>query len=185
MAFNISEFAAGGLPFGGARPSLFKAIIQTPAGVPNIGQRFSLTCKAAQLPASTLSSIPIRYFGRETKFAGTRTFQPWQVAILNDEDFEIRQALETWSNLINRHEANLRDSALLTNASYRTTATVTQYGKTGNALRTYEFVNLFPLDVGAIELTWDNGEQIEEFGCVFDYDYWRIVPPGETGTLVV
>lgn len=185
MAFNISEFAAAGLPLGGARPSLFNVVIDTPTGVPNVGARMAVTCKAAQLPASTLSSIPIRFFGREVKFAGTRTFQPWQVTILNDEDFQIRQALETWSNLINKHEANLRDPALLTNSTYRTTATVTQFGKTGNVLRTYEFVNIFPTEVGPIDLSWDNGDAIEEYGVVFDYDYWRIVAPTTTGSFAV
>lgn len=185
MSFKVTEFAAAGLPQGGARPNLFNVIIDTPTGVPNVGARMAVTCKAAQIPASTLSSIPIRYFGREVKFAGTRTFQPWQVSILNDEDFQIRQALETWSNLINRHEANLRAESLLNNAAYRTTASVTQYGKTGNALRTYEFVNIFPTEIGPIELNWDNGDAIEEYAVVFDYDYWRIVPPTLTGSITV
>lgn len=185
MAFNVSEFAAAGLPQGGARPSHFNGIINTPIGVPNIGARIAVTMKAASLPASTLSSIPVRYFGREVKFAGTRTFQPWQVSILVDEDYATRQALEIWSNLINRHEANLRDPALLNNAAYRTTATVTQYSKVGHPLRTYEFINIFPTEVGPIELNWDNGDAIEEFGVVFDYDYWKPVAPGVTGTYAV
>lgn len=183
MAFNISQFAAAGLPLGGARPSLFQVTVETPSGVPNVGSRFAFTCRASQIPASTLGSIPIRYFGREVKFAGTRQFQPWSTTILNDEDFQVRQAMETWSNLINRHEANLRDGALLTNASYRTTATVTQFGKTGAPIRSYQFVNIFPTEIGAIELSWDSGEAIEEFAVTFDYDFWRVVAPTTTGNL--
>lgn len=185
MAFNISEFAAAGLPLGGARSSLFSVIIDTPSGVPNIGARAAFTCKSAQIPASTLSTIPIRYFGREVKFAGTRTFAPWTVTILNDEDFAVRGALETWSNNINRHEANLRDTALATNVAYRTTATVTQYSKTGVPIRTYEFVNIFPTEVAAIEMSWDNSDAIQEYSVTFEYDYWRIVAPTTTGTIAV
>ena len=185
MAFNVSQFAAAGLPLGGARPSLFSVIVDTPNGVPNVGARFSFTCKAAQIPASTLGTIPIRYFGREVKFAGNRTFAPWQVLVLNDEDFTIRNAMETWSNLINRHQSNVRDPALATNSSYRTTATVTQYGKTGVPIRTYEFVNIYPQDIGAIDVNWDNGEAIEEFPITFEYDYWQVVAPTTTGTFAV
>ena len=71
MPFNVTEFASAGLPFGGARPSLFSVTVDTPAGVPAIGERMSFTCRAAQIPASILSVIPQRYFGREVKMAGT------------------------------------------------------------------------------------------------------------------
>ena len=183
MAFNVSEFAAAGLPFGGARSSLFRAIVDTPSGVPNIGERFSFTCKSAQIPASTLSVIPIRYFGREVKFAGSRTFQPWQVTILNDEDYAVRHALETWSNLINRHEANLRDNQLASNSGYRTNATVTHFSKTGVPVRTYEFVNLFPTDIAAMDMAWETTDAIQEYAVTFEYDYWRIIAPTTTGVL--
>lgn len=185
MAFNVNDFTAAGLPFGGTRSSLFQATVDTPSGVPNIGPRFAFTCKSAQIPGSTLTSFPIRYFGRETKFAGTRTFAPWQVTVLNDEDFAVRQALETWSNLINRHEANVRDAALATNASYRTTANVTQYSKTGVPIRTYQFVNIFPTEIAAIEVNWDAADAVQEFAVTFDYDYWQVVAPTTTGVLAV
>jgi len=107
------------------------------------------------------------------------------VEILNDEDFQVRQAMEVWSNEINRHQANLRAPQLSTTASYRTTATVTQFAKTGESIRTYRFVNIFPVDIGAIDLSWENGDQIETFGVEFAYDYWDLVNPGTTGTLTV
>lgn len=186
MAFSISEFASAGLPYGGARPSYFNVLLETPSGVPNISERMSLTCKAASMPASTLGSIPVRYFGREKKVPGTRIFQPWNVTILNDEDFDVRNALEIWSNLINRHEQNTRSSTMLNNAAVSSTATVRQFSKIGGPpIRSYEFVNIFPTEIGPIELSWDNGEQIEEFTCVFDYDYWKPVAPGTTGSFQV
>lgn len=185
MAFNISKFASAGLPFGGARPSLFQVTIQMPNGVPNIAERISLTCAASSIPGSTLGVIPVRYFGREIKIPGTRSFQPWSTMILNDEDFQVRNALETWSNLINSHEGNLRSSSLQRNNEVRTVATVTQMSKVNTPLRSYEFVNIFPADIGQIELSWNNGDAIEEFQVTWDYDYWRPVQPGVTGTFQV
>jgi len=184
MAFNISEFSSSGLPLGGARPSLFSVIIDTPSGVPNIGARVNFTCKAAQMPESSLSVIEASYFGRKIKIAGTRTFANWSPTILNDEDFEVRHALEVWSNAINRHQANLRETQLATSASYRTTASVTQYSKVGVPIRTYEFVNIFPVNLQAIDVNWDT-DAIEEFQCEFAYDYWRVAAPSTTGILTV
>jgi len=185
MAFNVSEFASAGLPLGGARPSLFSVIIDTPSGVPNIGARVSFTCRASQIPQSSVGVIEQAYYGRRIKIAGTRTFANWRVDILNDEDFQVRHAMEVWSNAINSHQANLRAPQLATSASYRTTATVTQYAKTGESLLTYRFVNIFPTEIGAIDLAWDQGEQIETFPVEFAYDYWDLTTPGTTGELVV
>jgi hypothetical protein len=184
MAFNVSEFASSGLPTGGARPSLFSVIIDTPSGVPNIGARVSFTCKAANMPESTVSVIESAYFGRKIKLAGTRSFANWSTTILNDEDFEVRHALEVWSNAINRHQANLRESQLATTQSYRTTATVTQYNKVGVPVRSYEFINLWPVNIQAIDVNWDT-DAIEEFACEWAYDFWRVSAPTTTGILVV
>jgi len=185
MAFNITEFAAVGLPLGGARPSLFQAIVDTPNGVPNVGAKFAFTCRSAQIPSSDLGIIELPFFGRRIKVAGTRTFPNWDAVIMNDEDFQIRNAMETWSNSINRHQANLRSTNLPSNADYRTTAVVTQYSKVGVPLRSYRFVNIFPQTIGAIDLDWENGDAIETFPVSFAYDYWDIVAPTTTGTIAV
>lgn len=174
MAFSVTQFAALGLPFGGARGSLFEVDIQTPAGVPNVNDRIRFTCRAAQIPAATINNLAVQYFGREVKMAGNRTFAEWSPTILNDEDFQVRDAMESWSNAINSFQSNLRSASLATLQSYRTTATVIQYSKTGQRLREYRFVNIFPTEVSTIELSWDS-DTIQEFTTTFQYDYWEVV----------
>jgi len=185
MAFSVNEFASAGLPLGGSRASLFSVIVDTPNGVPNIGARISFTCSAASLPPSVQGVIEVPYFGRKVKIKGNRTFENWTVTILNDEDFQIRHALEVWSNLLNSHEANLQDVGFATTAAYRTTAQVTQYAKTGAQVRTYEFVNIWPVNISAIELNWETTNAVETFTCEFAYDYWKPIAPGTTGTFDV
>ena len=88
MAFNIDQFKATGLNNGGVRPSLFQVVM---TGVPSqeVGftDKFTFTCKASTIPASTIQQIEIPYFGRQIKLAGDRTFAPWTVTVMNDEDF--------------------------------------------------------------------------------------------------
>lgn len=175
MPFSITEFAAKGLPFGGARSSHFQVILDVPSslGRSTFGERMAFTCKAAQIPGSTLGIVTVPYFGRQIKVAGNRTFEEWTVTILNDEDFEVRHTLEEWSNAINRHEANLRDDALTQLSQYRTTGLITQFAKSNRELRTYRLVNVWPSDVQAVDLNWEN-EGIQEFQVTFAYDYWDI-----------
>lgn len=175
MAFNVAEFRSQMIG-DGARPNLFSVTLTFPIGVTNgtdAGQKVTFMAKAAQLPGSTVGTVPVYYFGRELKFPGNRTFPDWTINIINDEDFTIRNAIENWLNKINSHAANTRDKASLGTNGYSVDAEVTQYGKTGNVLKKYKFVGLFPQDVAPIDLDWGSNDSIEEFAVTFAYQWWE------------
>ena len=78
---NIADFKAQMIG-GGARPNQFRVELAFPSYVTLgvvAGQRAQFLCKAAQLPASTIETLPVLYRGRPVNFAGERTFQPWTV----------------------------------------------------------------------------------------------------------
>jgi hypothetical protein len=148
----------------------------------NAQTKLSFMCKTAQLPGSTVGTVPVQYFGRELKFVGNRTFTDWTISIINDEDFKIRNALETWSNSINNMRGNTRLGSAA-NLNYKAQAQVTQYSKTGDTLRTYNFEGLYPANISAIDLNWQNTDSIEEFQVTFEYDNWVVAPGGTTGSI--
>jgi len=173
MAFNINEFKSQ-LVGGGARPTLFQVQITNPiAPVADIKVPFMV--KTAGIPASNLGFYTVPYFGREIKYAGDRTFEDWTVTVINDEDFAIRNALESWSNAINSHDSNLRSLP----QSYKSTGVVTQFSKNGAALRSYIFEGIYPVSIEGIPLSWEAVNSIEEFTVTFQYDLWRV--EGDTG----
>ena len=175
MAFNVAEFRAN-LIGDGARPNLFQVTLNFPTIAANgvaAGQKATFMAKTAQLPGSTIGTVPLYYFGRELKFAGNRSFTDWNLQIINDEDFSIRNSLESWMNSINSHVGNLRNGSASNQSGYTVDATVSQYGKTGNVLKTYKFVGLFPLDIQPIELDWGSNDSIEEYGVTFAYQWWE------------
>ena len=164
---------------GGARPNLFECELYFPqAAIPLDTTRSQLTdrarflVKAANLPASNVSAINIPFRGRNLKVAGDRTFDIWTITIINDVDFGIRTAFERWMNLINKHE----DNAGLTNpTAYQRDMFVRQLGRSGVSgttpssdtqvpvLKQYRFYGTFPTNVGAIDLSYESSDQIEEF----------------------
>ena len=177
MAFNVSDFR-GQLEFGGARSSLFEVNVFNP--VNPIGDlKTPFMARAAQLPGATIGTVPISYFGRQIKVAGNRTFDAWTVTIMNDEDFLIRNAIEEWNNQINTFEGNVRTTGD-NPSSYKSTATVKQFSKSGEVLRIYEFDGIWCSDIAPIDLSWDT-EGIQEYAVTFQYDYWR-VQGGSTGS---
>jgi hypothetical protein len=175
MAFNISDFRAR-LGRDGARPNLFEVTMNFPAvvvtGSGAASQKFTFMCKTAQLPGSTLGSVVVPYFGREVKLAGNRSFADWTVTVINDEDFQIRNAFERWMGGVNGHALNRRNSSFQTPTSYTSDATVTQFGKSGSKIKSYQFVGMFPIDVSPIDVDWGANDTIEEFAVTFQYQYW-------------
>jgi hypothetical protein len=175
MAFNVTEFRANMIG-DGARPNLFSVTLVFPTIAANgtaAGQKTTFMAKSAQLPGSTVGTVPVFYFGRELKFAGNRTFTDWTLQIINDEDFVIRNSLESWMNAINSHAGNIRDGAAGSPSSYTVDAIVTQFGKTGNVLKEYKFVGVFPLDIAPIDLDWGSNDVIEEYSATFAFQYWE------------
>jgi hypothetical protein len=178
MAFNVAEFRANMIG-DGARPNLFSVSLSFPVIASNgvaSSQKLTFMARAAQLPGSTIGQVPVFYFGREVKFAGNRTFADWTLQIINDEDFTIRNSMESWMNSINSHRGNLRNTSAKTPSSYTSDAKVTQYGKTGDTLKEYNFIGMFPTDVAPIDLDWSSNDSIEEYQVTFAYQWWESVP---------
>jgi hypothetical protein len=176
MAFNVNELRSQ-LTFGGAKASLFQVQIQNP--IESIADlKSSFMIKAAAIPASTLGEVEVPYFGRRVKMAGDRTFAPWTVTVINDEDFLVRNAMEAWSAAINSHQGNLKQVA--STSAYKTQAQITQFSKTGAPLRVYSFNGLFPTEISEIAMDWGADSTPEEFTVTFSYDWWDIIG-GTTG----
>ena len=173
MAFNINEFKSQ-LVGGGARGTLFQCQILNPVA-PEADFKTPFMVKAAELPGSDLGSYVVPYFGRKIKYAGDRTFVDWTVTVINDEDFLVRNALESWSNAINTHDSNLRSLP----SDYKSNGLITQYGKDGTPLRTYVFEGMYPTKIAAITMNWNDVDTIEDFQVTFEYDFWRV--EGATG----
>jgi hypothetical protein len=139
----------------------------------NSGQALTFLCKSAQLPGSTVGTVPLYYFGRELKFAGNRNFADWTITIINDENFKVRKAFERWMNGINSHATNLRTASAGSPNGYSVDAKVDQYDKAGNVLKSYKFVGAFPVDLSPIDLDWGSNDSIEEFSTTLAYQWWE------------
>lgn len=179
MAFNVDEFRSA-LQYDGARPNYFSVSLVFPGNVLNsgaAGQETTFMAKAASLPGSTIGTVPLFYFGREVPFPGNRTFTPWTISIIQDEDFIIRNAFENWLNLVNSHVGNVRDPSMLNSLGYSVQASVYQYGKTGNIISQYDFTGLYPSDLSSVDLDWGTNDTIMEWSATLTYVYWTKTAP--------
>ena len=155
---------------GGARPNLFKATVNFPAEAGGDVELTSFRCKAAQLPASVMNVVEVPFRGRQLKIAGDRTFETWTTTIINDTDFNVRNAMERWMNGINAHSAN---TGLTNPVEYEADLIVEQLDKDGETIKTYQFRGCFPTNVAAIDVNYETVDTIEEFTVEFQVQYWE------------
>ena len=184
---SISQFKSS-LIGGGARPNLFEVELTTlPAGISWNAENFRFMAKAAALPAQNIAQIDIPFRGRIFKVAGDRTIDTWTVTIINDESFELRNAMEQWTEVIAKLDNNL---GATDPSAYMTNAKVFQLGRgssksskdstgTSNAvLKEYEFIDIFPTTVSEIALSYDTGDTIEEFDVEFQVQSLNLTGTG-------
>ena len=140
--------------------------------------------KGAQIPASNIQEVVVPFRGRQLKVAGDRRFEPWTITIINDGDFKLREAFEKWANFITK----VSDGSGTVNPSdYYANWVVNQLGRASTdlavagdsnpakieVLRRYQMVGCWPSSVGAIELTYDAQDVIEEFQVTMQVQWWQ------------
>jgi len=184
---TISQFKSA-LIGGGARPNLFEVELTTlPAGIAWDADNFRYLCKSAALPASNIASIDVPFRGRIFKVAGDRTFDTWTVTVINDEDFRLRNAFESWMEVISKLDNNI---GATDPSAYMVNAKVFQLGRgsvpnsrdntgTSNAvLKEYEFIDIFPTNISQIDLSYDSSDTIEEYTVEFQVQSYAPVASG-------
>lgn len=155
---------------GGARANLFKVTLNFPTYAGGDVELTSFLCRSAQLPASTMGVVEVPFRGRVLKMAGDRTFDNWSATILNDTGFVVRDSMERWMNGINSHQTN---TGLVNPVDYQADLIVEQLDRDENVLKKYTFRGAFPVNVAAIELSYDQATAIEEFAVEFAVQYWE------------
>ena len=189
MAFAVTDFktqlATGG---GAARPSLYTVDINGPGGTHSFSGSSNILVKAAAIPASTLAPLTVNYMGRAYKTPGFRTFDVWNVTVINDEDMAARSNIISWMTALAGSLQGNRSAFLggkVPNSS-EGDATVTQMGKDGKPKQSWKLYQMWPTELGEIALDWSS-DAIEEYTVAFAYDYWShgdtATPPAASATV--
>jgi hypothetical protein len=166
---NIKNFA-NAMQGSGVKPSLFE--VQGSIG----GTESPLTpflVRAASLPGTALGTIEIPYRGRRIKVPGDRTYADWQITIINDNKFQLRNLFELWVNAIQSAERNVATNEFINFAQpVFCNWTVNQLNRAGKPVKAYTLIGCFPTEISPIELSYDANDQIEEFSVSLAYSYF-------------
>jgi len=172
--FEIDKFTQR-LKGGGARPNLFEVTIPKVPDKTTGGEgMFQYMCKASGIPASTIGTYEVPYFGRTIKFAGDREFTELSTTVINDENYQMRNLFESWMSLLNGHQNNTTDIDFGTRTDYAKDITLKTYKKAGKDVdQTWKFIGCWPSALSSTDLNWDSTNAIQEFTVTWQYDYYE------------
>ena len=152
---------------GGSRPNLYSVNLVCPIGpLPQL----QFYCKAATLPQSFLGEINIPYMGRVAKYPGDRQFDDWTIDIINDQNMSLRNTFELWNELFNSNAGN--STPYPNPRSAFGSATVSQLDRNYKVIKWYQFFDVWPELVSAIQLGFDQNDTVSEFQVTFKYSYF-------------
>lgn len=165
---NIERFKSA-LSTGGVRPAFFR--VQGSIGKTSLPDKTGFLIKAAKLPESTLGEISVGYRGRNLKLPGKRTYADWQITVLMDGEFQMRNAFERWSNDLNDAVGNVADQEHNLNNVLFPNWSIDQLDRKGKPIKTYTMFHCWPKEISSIETSFDN-EALAEFTVTMSYSYW-------------
>lgn len=156
---NIAEFVSKFQH--GARSNLFR--LDIPAKISSDSKFY---VKAAQIPGKTINKIEMKYLNNIIPIAGeTATFQDWSITVVNDTDYAIRKQFEAWMDSI---KSNLETAGATNQNQYYADGIVTQLLQNGQDSNiSYTMKYCFPIDLGTIDLSFDNQDQVQEYTVQF------------------
>lgn len=177
---TLNEFRAN---FFGVRPNRFLIETKWPDAVssPDLSD-LNIYVKAADLPGSTIGTIPIAWQGRIVKFAGERVYADWVINVYDSSILskDLRSGFERWIEAMdtrNTHQINynltsdwvVRYSDIIPGTT--TSALPTQSPASFN--KSIKLKNCFPVDLGPVTLNYDATDSFSEFTVQIAYDYWE------------
>lgn len=148
--------------------------------MPFVGTDDRLTsfARSTTLPAYKLHPVEVKFQSQTLRLAGPADFDGnWTVKFLCDEAHTIRHKFLAWMSVAYDPSIQVHGAP---SQYLDDRVQVHQLDRRGNSIATYNFVGLFPSEVGQIDVAHDNLEP-EAFDVNFTYSYWTLNAQNSVG----
>jgi len=129
--------------------------------------------ETASLPGKTVSNHQVPYMGLNFNIPGAVVYtgsESWAITFRCDEGINVRNKLENWMKQIFDDETSTGKYGVPVEI-----ATMDLLGKDLNPVRRYQFIGIYPTDLGPIEYDIKGSGDIRTFTATLAYQFWRLV----------
>ena len=185
MAFNVENFTSVIAKKGLASSNKFEVAIAFPStGLASIlpETELNLMCDTVSIAGKTIQSTPEIHYGVRREVAyNAPTFDPLTLTFYCTEKLAEKKLLDAWQNIIVQHSNPDNGNGGNFNVAYYDTyakssiITVTKLSVSGEPVFTYEYREVYPKTVSAIELSHATSSGPMKVSATFNYIYWKDV----------
>jgi hypothetical protein len=131
--------------------------------------------KSASIPSRSIGEYELKYYGYTIKLPGDVNYTDLSVTFINEGSWAIRTFFETWQDVI-YHMMNDTFDGIRYDAQDLLVGSNIVIQQIGNndedILAEYTFYNVFPKEVGEMELNMETYDSVQEFQVTFAYSHW-------------
>jgi len=124
------------------------------------------------LPGKEITNQPVPFMGLDFNVPGSVKYtgsSAWEITFRCDEGLNIRNKLENWIKEIFDDETSTGKYGVPTEQ-----ASMDLLGKDLNPIRKYNFIGIYPVNIGPISYDVTGDGKPREFTATFAYQYWRL-----------
>lgn len=144
-----------------------------------------LFVKSCSIPQDTISAIDGAYLGRTVKAVGVRSYDTWQMTLYLEEDHAWRRFFIRW-----QEKCCGGGNDILSSNNFKGHINIVQLGRgtIGEADKkkaaivgkvAYKLFDAFPVEIGPVEMSWDNNDSVSEYTVTFAYNWHEVITNDE------
>jgi len=134
-------------------------------------EEFTLNIHTTVIPGVTLEMLERRWQSTRANATGNMEFQPMNTGFIVDAQFKNWQLLFEWMSYIN----NNKDKMIEEHSNYGVDSSLIVTDNFQSKILGIRFVDMFPMDLSEVSMSYREGEVILEANITFMFDYYEIV----------
>jgi len=191
MTFNIADFTSKIKDHGVAKKNLFSVTIELPFALSQELTKIPVTtdlrffCKTITLPEIDITTTDVQpqSFGPVVRRPQSLNFPILPTVFMVDQSYGILKFFHRWSqHIVNFDKSNGNYSSVNNQLpfeinyknDYDTVMTVIAYADDGSPAYTYKFSGLYPINVGNVDQSWENNDELLTLAVGFTYDQLEV-----------
>jgi len=132
--------------------------------------KLATTCIRASIPGVGLTTFEDRQGSPIVrKLPYDVVYTDFRLTFINTDNHYERNVFDLWMGLIYDHNTNSFEYA----EKYYSTIEVYQLDNTLSPIKKVTLYEVYPTNIGDIELSYDSGDTFEQFDVEFAYTYWK------------
>lgn len=183
MAANISEFLSSFRNTEAARVANFEALIAIPPALigrfPNGMNDFRFRCEATELPGRSFATADQKTYGPIETFPVQNYYDKVNLTFICSDNMVERTFFDEWMNIISIST----DPPTASNGvrfdfeykqNYETSVYINQHDITGKLSYSVLLLNVFPIAINPMPLSWDAQNAIQKMAVTLSFRYYRV-----------